>query len=110
MPTYEYECTRCGLITEEFRPITAKRRQRCPACRGKVNQLISGGLGVVFKGDGFYINDSRQQNSSGSSTKEQAEMREQAADTAGSTAEKTASAKTTEKKPAIGAKSESAAG
>ncbi len=59
MPTYEYECTRCGLITEEFKSMSAPKRQRCPQCRGKVERLISGGLGVVFKGSGFYINDSR---------------------------------------------------
>lgn len=60
MPTYEYECTRCGQVTSEFKPMSAPRRQRCPACRGKVELLISGGLGVVFKGEGFYINDSRR--------------------------------------------------
>jgi putative FmdB family regulatory protein len=62
MPTYEYECTRCGQITEEFKPMSAPKRQRCPHCRGKVERLISGGLGVVFKGSGFYINDSRSKN------------------------------------------------
>jgi putative FmdB family regulatory protein len=93
VPTYEYECTRCGLVIEEFKPITAKKRQRCPSCRGKVNQLISGGLGVVFKGDGFYVNDSRKQNAGGTSQKQQADLREQAADTA-----KDAKAKTSEKK------------
>ena len=60
MPTYEYQCTRCGQLTSEFKPMSAPRRQRCPACRGKVELQISGGLGVVFKGDGFYINDSRR--------------------------------------------------
>ncbi len=59
MPTYEYECTRCGLVTEEFKPMSAPRRQRCPECRGKVERLISGGAGLHFKGSGFYINDSR---------------------------------------------------
>ncbi len=59
MPTYEYECTRCGLVFDEFKPISAPRRQRCPKCRGKVNRLISGGTGILFKGSGFYINDSR---------------------------------------------------
>ncbi|MEN8007318.1 MAG: FmdB family zinc ribbon protein [Candidatus Krumholzibacteriota bacterium] len=65
MPTYEYECTRCGLITEEFKPMSAPRRQRCPECRGKVERLISGGMGVHFKGSGFYINDSRGKMSTG---------------------------------------------
>ncbi len=59
MPTYEYECTRCGLITEEFKPMSAPRRQRCPKCRSKVERLISGGIGLHFKGPGFYITDSR---------------------------------------------------
>lgn len=59
MPTYEYECTRCNLVFEEFKSINAPRRQRCPECRGKVRLLISGGVGVLFKGSGFYVNDSR---------------------------------------------------
>ncbi len=62
MPTYEYECTRCGRITEEFKPMSAPRRQRCPHCRGRVKRLISGGLGILFKGSGFYVNDSRGKN------------------------------------------------
>jgi putative FmdB family regulatory protein len=65
MPTYEYECTRCGHVCEEFKPITAPRRQRCPECRGKVERLISGGLGVHFKGSGFYVNDSRGKKKAG---------------------------------------------
>jgi putative FmdB family regulatory protein len=64
MPTYEYECTKCGVITEEFKPMSAPRRQRCPECRGKVTRLISGGMGVHFKGSGFYVNDSRGKMSS----------------------------------------------
>ena len=63
MPTYEYECTRCELVFEEFKPMSAPPRQRCPECRGKVNRLISGGLGIVFKGSGFYHNDSRPKRS-----------------------------------------------
>lgn len=61
MPTYEYECSRCGLIFEEFKPISAPKRQRCPQCRGKVQRLISGGAGLHFKGSGFYVTDSRPQ-------------------------------------------------
>ena len=62
MPTYEYECTRCHLVFEEFKPISAPRRQRCPECRSKVQLVISGGTGVLFKGSGFYVNDSRPRN------------------------------------------------
>jgi putative FmdB family regulatory protein len=65
MPTYEYECTRCGHIIEEFKSMSAPRRQRCPECRGKVERLISGGMGVHFKGSGFYVTDSRAKRNSG---------------------------------------------
>jgi len=68
MPTYEYECTKCGLVIEEFKSMSAPRRQRCPECRGKVQRLISGGSGVHFKGSGFYITDSKGKMSSGGKT------------------------------------------
>ena len=59
MPTYEYECTKCNHGFEEKAPITAPPRQRCPKCRGKVQRLVSGGTGIVFRGSGFYVTDSR---------------------------------------------------
>lgn len=59
MPTYEYECTKCAFVFEEFQSISAPKRQRCPRCRGKVERLISGGTGIVFRGKGFYATDSR---------------------------------------------------
>jgi putative FmdB family regulatory protein len=37
----------------------------CPECHGDVHRLI-GPVGVVFKGSGFYVNDSRK---SGKSSK-----------------------------------------
>jgi putative FmdB family regulatory protein len=60
MPTYEYECTKCNHAFEEEASIMAPPRQRCPRCRGKVQRLISGGTGIVFRGSGFYVNDSRR--------------------------------------------------
>ncbi|MCP4571061.1 MAG: zinc ribbon domain-containing protein [bacterium] len=68
MPTYEYECTRCGIHFEEFKAMSAPRRQRCPECRGKVQRLISGGSGLLFKGSGFYHTDSRVKKGSGGDT------------------------------------------
>ncbi len=68
MPTYEYECTRCGLVTEEFKPMSAPRRQRCPECRGKVTRLVSGGSGILFRGSGFYVTDSRAKKDAGGSS------------------------------------------
>jgi putative FmdB family regulatory protein len=59
MPTYEYQCTKCGIRFELFQPMADKPRRRCPECRGKVLRLISGGAGVLFKGSGFHATDYR---------------------------------------------------
>jgi putative FmdB family regulatory protein len=59
MPTYEYECTKCGKSFELEQRITERPRQRCPECRGKVIRLISGGGGIILKGTGFYQTDYR---------------------------------------------------
>lgn len=59
MPTYEYRCTKCKDIFEEFQSITAAPLDLCPSCGGKAIRIISGGAGLLFKGDGFYITDYR---------------------------------------------------
>jgi putative FmdB family regulatory protein len=61
MPTYEYECLKCGNVFEEIRSISDPPRRRCPQCRGKVRRLVGNGVGVVFKGSGFYATDSRKE-------------------------------------------------
>lgn len=59
MPTYEYECQKCGLRFELFQSMKDKPRQRCPECRGKVTRCIGTGAGIIFKGSGFYSTDYR---------------------------------------------------
>jgi putative FmdB family regulatory protein len=59
MPTYEYECRVCHHRFEEFQGISEKPIQTCPQCKGKVDRLISGGAGILFKGSGFYATDYR---------------------------------------------------
>jgi putative FmdB family regulatory protein len=61
MPTYEYECEKCGLIFEEFQSISDKPLTKCkkPGCDGQVKRLISAGAGFLFKGKGFYGTDYR---------------------------------------------------
>ena len=62
MPTYEYECTKCKYRFEEFQKITDKPLQRCPKCHSKLRRLISGGVGLIFKGSGFYATDYKKPN------------------------------------------------
>ena len=59
MPTYEYECEKCGHRFEVFQTMTEKPRKRCPKCRGKLRKLVGGGSGMIFKGSGFYVTDYR---------------------------------------------------
>lgn len=61
MPTYEYECTKCGHRFELFQKITDPPRKRCPKCRGAVRRLIGRGAGMIFKGSGFYSTDYRSE-------------------------------------------------
>jgi putative FmdB family regulatory protein len=59
MPTYEYECLKCGRRFELFQKMTDPPRKRCPECRGKVRRLLGTGAGMIFKGSGFYTTDYR---------------------------------------------------
>ena len=57
MPTYEYECEACGYKFEKRQSITTRPLRKCPKCKSKVQRLISGGSGIIFKGSGFYETD-----------------------------------------------------
>ena len=32
-------------------------RSNCEKCEGKINRVITGGTGLIFKGSGFYLTD-----------------------------------------------------
>ena len=57
MPTYEYECKSCNHRFEEFQNITDEPLKVCPKCGKTVRRLIGGGMGIIFKGSGFYTTD-----------------------------------------------------
>lgn len=61
MPTYEYECLKCGHHFDRFQRITGPPLRRCPKCRGKVRRQIGTGAGILFKGSGFYTTDYRSE-------------------------------------------------
>ena len=60
MPTYEYECTKCGHTFEKRQGMTDEPLKRCPECRGKIERVIHGGAALMFKGSGFHVTDSRK--------------------------------------------------
>jgi putative FmdB family regulatory protein len=61
MPTYQYECTKCGYIFERFQKMTDKPVSICPKCKGKVIRIVGPGGGFIFKGAGFYTTEYRSE-------------------------------------------------
>lgn len=59
MPTYEYECNKCGHRFEKFQSMKDDPIRVCPECGGDVRRLLGTGAGFLFKGSGFYITDYR---------------------------------------------------
>jgi len=50
MPTYEYECLKCGHKFEKFQNMTDEPVKRCSKCKGNVRRLIGAGTGIISKG------------------------------------------------------------
>ena len=70
MPTYSYACTECGNRFDAVQAFSDAALTDCPKCEGRLRKLF-GNVGVVFKGSGFYRNDSREaakSSSNGSTT------------------------------------------
>lgn len=78
MPTYQYQCAKCGHEFEVFQPISEPPLKVCPRdhCqqkkwgRGRVKRLIGAGAGLLFKGSGFYITDYRSKSYQEAANKE----------------------------------------
>src|SRR5690242_5711366 len=58
MPTYTYQCADCGVAFEQFQKFADDPLTECPTCHGQVKRVIHP-VGIVFKGAGWYITDSR---------------------------------------------------
>ena len=59
MPTYDYECQKCGHSFEAFQSMKDDALKECPECGGELKRLIGAGAGIIFKGSGFYQTDYR---------------------------------------------------
>jgi putative FmdB family regulatory protein len=67
MPTYDYNCLKCGKSFEAYQSMRDEAYATCPKehCqqkrwgKGKVKRLLGTGAGLIFKGSGFYITDYR---------------------------------------------------
>ena len=94
MPTYQYACTECGHDFEAVQSFSDDALAECPVCHGRLRKVF-GAVGIVFKGSGFYRNDSRDKKPAGFGAKTDGKVDatsdSKADSTAGSTTESTKS-------------------
>jgi len=69
VPTYAYACTECAHRFEAVQSFTDDSLTVCPVCGGRLRKVFNA-VGVVFKGSGFYRNDSRAKSGAASGTGE----------------------------------------
>lgn len=96
MPTYHYRCSECGHSFDFFQKFADDPLTECPECGGPIRRIPQP-VGIVFKGSGWYVNDSRDAKKSTSTT---------AADSSEKTSDnnKPAAKDSSEKKPAAAVK------
>ena len=58
MPTYEYACRDCGHHLEVVQSFKDAALTTCGVCDGRLRKVFSA-AGVIFKGSGYYVTDSR---------------------------------------------------
>ena len=67
MPTYQYACTDCDHAFDLVQRFSDNSLTVCPECEGRLRKIFNA-VGVVFKGSGFYRNDSRADASANSAS------------------------------------------
>ncbi len=70
MPTYTYECKKCGKVFDVFHSISATPLVKCEDCGGGTKRMIGTGAGIIFKGSGFYETDYKRSSAAGSGSSE----------------------------------------
>ena len=80
MPIYEYSCSDCGAALERRQRFDESPLTQCPSCGGNLRRVYHP-AGIIFKGTGWYITDSRSKSKSDAAGKSESKT-----DTAGATA------------------------
>jgi putative FmdB family regulatory protein len=94
VPTYQYACTECDHFFEQFQSFSDDALTVCPECSGKLRKVFNA-VGVVFKGSGFYRNDSRSTTSSGDAPSKTSEATTKSESKSGSKSESTSGSSST---------------
>jgi putative FmdB family regulatory protein len=59
LPLYDYKCRACSKVTEVRHGFREPYAGTCPDCGGELARVFNP-AGIVFKGSGFYLTDSRK--------------------------------------------------
>jgi putative FmdB family regulatory protein len=59
MPIYEYACRDCDQHVEVVQSFRDDPLTECPNCSGRLRKVY-GATGIIFKGSGYYVTDSRK--------------------------------------------------
>ena len=86
MPTYQYACTECGHAFDQFQSFSDDALTQCPECQGRLRKVFNA-VGVVFKGSGFYRNDSRDKKSSALASDSKSESKSDSASGSGTSSD-----------------------
>lgn len=105
MPTYSYACTACDHKFDAVQAFTDDALTDCPECAGRLRKLFNA-VGVVFKGSGFYRNDSRESQKSSSASSSSSSASEKSGSEK-SSPEKSGSEKSSPEKSASGSTKDS---
>lgn len=69
MPNYDYRCTACGHVSEIFQSMSEASLTKCPNCgKETFERIVTGGAGVLYKGEGWYVTDYSKKSSGGKET------------------------------------------
>ena len=106
MPTYVYACDSCGTQFEQFQSFKEEPLRTCPSCAGAVRRVFQP-VGIVFKGSGWYITDSRKASSATVGSEESGKGEKPAASESSGKSESAAKSEPATSKSESTAKSES---
>jgi len=95
MPIYEYACRDCGHRFDIRQSWSDDALTVCPECTGAIRRVLHP-AGVVFKGSGWYITDSRKS----SEAAESSSRSDSKSETDSPASSKTEATKAPEKTPA----------
>jgi putative FmdB family regulatory protein len=68
MPVYAYSCNSCGFQFERKQRFSDSPVSDCPECDDGSVQRVIQPVGIIFKGSGWYVKDSKAANSAGKTT------------------------------------------